>query len=56
MTKQQLLGLKWTESSFWIRVSGSTNPLPISASTLYAKLGVRNRDEAIEIANQAGLL
>lgn len=26
------------------------------ASTLYAKLGVRNRDEAIEIANQAGLL
>ncbi|MGG3307517.1 hybrid sensor histidine kinase/response regulator transcription factor [Paenibacillus lautus] len=26
------------------------------ASTLYAKLGVRNRDEAIEVANQAGLL
>lgn len=26
------------------------------ASTLYAKLGVRNRDEAIEVANQAGLI
>ncbi|MEC0257853.1 hybrid sensor histidine kinase/response regulator transcription factor [Paenibacillus lautus] len=26
------------------------------ASTLYAKLGVRNRDEAVEVANQAGLL
>ncbi|MGV2788514.1 histidine kinase, partial [Clostridium perfringens] len=26
------------------------------ASTLYAKLGVRNRDEAIEVAHQAGIL